>query len=235
MVEQRPGPVDKACGEGLMPGAVRALEELVGPLNGFPLQGIRYLDDGSRCAEARFTHGPGLGVRRTVLHGALEKAAATRGSCWWTGSVGDVTQDDVRGAGRRRAGPLPRGRRRPALRHPLRGGSLTRAGASGPARCGLRRHFAVSALDDLVEVTWASRSEAYVTPVGPDLVGVAVLTSRARLVRRPPAGVPGAGRAAAATGGDRRCAGRVRCGSARAGRWPGGCCWSATPPATWTR
>ena len=28
VVEQRPGPVDKACGEGLMPGAVRALEEL---------------------------------------------------------------------------------------------------------------------------------------------------------------------------------------------------------------
>jgi flavin-dependent dehydrogenase len=30
---------------------------------------------------------------------------------------------------------------------------------------------------DLVEVHWATRSEAYVTPVGPELVGVAVLSS----------------------------------------------------------
>ena len=31
---------------------------------------------------------------------------------------------------------------------------------------------------DLVEVHWSTIGEAYVTPVGPDLVGVAVLSTR---------------------------------------------------------
>jgi flavin-dependent dehydrogenase len=175
VVEQRPGPVDKACGEGLMPGAVRALEDLVGPLDGFPLQGIRYLDGGSRCAEARFSHGPGLGVRRTVLHGALEKATRDAGVVLVEGKVGEVSQD---GAGVRAGGVQARYL---VAADGLHSGIRSTVGLSRPAvrpaRYGLRRHFAVSAWTDLVEVTWAARGEAYVTPVAPDLVGVAVLTS----------------------------------------------------------
>ena len=37
-------PIDKACGEGLMPGGVRALQALVVELPGAPIRGIRYLD-----------------------------------------------------------------------------------------------------------------------------------------------------------------------------------------------
>jgi 2-polyprenyl-6-methoxyphenol hydroxylase-like FAD-dependent oxidoreductase len=37
-------PIDKACGEGLMPGAGRALNALVVELPGAPIRGIRYLD-----------------------------------------------------------------------------------------------------------------------------------------------------------------------------------------------
>ena len=44
-------------------------------------------------------------------------------------------------------------------------------------RWGLRRHFAVEPWTDFVEVHWSDRSEAYLTPVGPALVGVAVLSS----------------------------------------------------------
>ena len=47
--------------------------------------------------------------------------------------------------------------------------------SSGARRFGLRRHFAVAPWSDYVEVHWADGAEAYVTPVGPDLVGVAVL------------------------------------------------------------
>jgi flavin-dependent dehydrogenase len=39
--EQRPGVVDKACGEGLMPGAVAALQDLGVRPPGEPLNGIR--------------------------------------------------------------------------------------------------------------------------------------------------------------------------------------------------
>jgi flavin-dependent dehydrogenase len=46
---------------------------------------------------------------------------------------------------------------------------------SRDARYGLRRHYRVRPWTDLVEVYWATGSEAYVTPVAPDTVGVAVL------------------------------------------------------------
>jgi flavin-dependent dehydrogenase len=46
----------------------------------------------------------------------------------------------------------------------------------GRPRYGLRRHFVVRPWTDLVEVHWAEGAEAYVTPVGDDVVGVAVLT-----------------------------------------------------------
>jgi flavin-dependent dehydrogenase len=42
-------------------------------------------------------------------------------------------------------------------------------------RYGLRRHYRVAPWTDLVEVHWGRRAEAYVTPVAPDVVGVAVL------------------------------------------------------------
>src|SRR5207248_7153490 len=75
VAEPRPTPIDKACGEGLMPTAVRALAELGVAVEGYPLGGIRYLDHRHR-AEARFRHGPGRGVHRTDLQAALARRAA---------------------------------------------------------------------------------------------------------------------------------------------------------------
>ena len=78
VLEPRQGAVDKACGEGLMPGGVRALAALgVNPV-GWDLVGIRYVR-GGRQAEADFSAGWGRGVRRTELHTALRSAAAAAG------------------------------------------------------------------------------------------------------------------------------------------------------------
>ncbi len=44
-------------------------------------------------------------------------------------------------------------------------------------RYGLRRHYRLAPWTSYVEVHWADDVEAYVTPVSPDLVGVALLTS----------------------------------------------------------
>src|SRR4051794_29694724 len=76
--EPRQGVIDKACGEGLMPAAVADLLDLGVRLDGRRLDGIRYVDRG-HDAEARFRHGPGRGVARTALHGALLDAAAAAG------------------------------------------------------------------------------------------------------------------------------------------------------------
>jgi flavin-dependent dehydrogenase len=175
VIEQRTGTVDKACGEGLMPVAVSALEELGVSPRGVDLHGICYLDDTGHRAEARFRSAPGRGVRRTELHGALRRAAARAGVLVVEGRVGAVEQDDreVRAGGHRARYLVAAD----GLHSPIRAQlGLTRV-ESRPARYGLRRHYAVDAWSDLVEVHWSRSSEAYVTPVAPGLVGVAVLSS----------------------------------------------------------
>ena len=69
--EPKRTPIDKACGEGLMPPAIAALDQMgVERPQGVHFQGIRYVD-GDHQAEGQFSDGPGLGVRRTELHRVL--------------------------------------------------------------------------------------------------------------------------------------------------------------------
>jgi flavin-dependent dehydrogenase len=75
VAEPREFPVDKACGEGLMPAAVERLAALGVRPAGHPLRGIRYVDPRHR-ADAVFRGRGGLGVRRTALHDALADRAA---------------------------------------------------------------------------------------------------------------------------------------------------------------
>ena len=76
--EPRQGTIDKACGEGLMPGALVALRELGVDPPGHELAGIRYVSP-SRSVSAPFRHGVGRGVRRTALHSALRAAVDAAG------------------------------------------------------------------------------------------------------------------------------------------------------------
>lgn len=179
VAEPRAVPVDKACGEGLMPAAVERLAAVGVRPAGVPFRGIRYLSAAHR-AEARFRGGSGLGVRRTSLHAAMGSRAAALGvqvrAARITGFAQDadgvtatlgservrarylVGADGLHSVVRRVCGLDP-----PPARHP---------------RFGLRRHYAAEPWTDLVEVHWARDSEAYVTPVGPGLVGIAVLCGR---------------------------------------------------------
>jgi flavin-dependent dehydrogenase len=47
----------------------------------------------------------------------------------------------------------------------------------GARRIGLRQHFRIRPWTDFVEVYWHNHCEAYVTPVGPDEVCIAIITS----------------------------------------------------------
>ncbi|MFJ4775947.1 NAD(P)/FAD-dependent oxidoreductase [Streptomyces sp. NPDC088762] len=178
VVEPRPTPIDKACGEGLMPGAVRRLLELGVPVSGQPFHGIRYVDGtGGRRAEGLFRSGPGLGARRTALQAALAGRAAGLGVRVVRRRVEEVRQDERRVSA---AGLTARYLvAADGLHSPVRRGlGLCAPPRPGrPARYGLRRHYTVEPWSDLVEVHWSARSEAYVTPLGPDRIGVAVLTT----------------------------------------------------------
>ena len=182
VVEPRTGPVDKACGEGLMPGALTAVQRLGVDPPGAAFTGITYVGpDGERTAAHDFRDGPGRGVRRTVLQAALAERARALGVPVQVGRVRALDQDGA-GVRLRLAGQEP-GRTSEVrarwvlgcdgLHSTVRRLAGLDAGSDG-RRYGVRRHAALAPWSPHVEVHWGRRAEAYVTPVGPGEVGVAV-------------------------------------------------------------
>lgn len=158
-----------------MPHAVRQLERLGVPVQGKPFQGISYLD-GDRRVNAPFQSGTGRGVRRTALHAALLEAATTAGVRFVHDAVGEVAQDSTSvHAGELRARYLAAA---DGLHSPIRRSFGLEVPCGGPRRWGIRRHVQIAPWTDNVEVYWGPGAEAYVTPVGDNCVGIAVLTSR---------------------------------------------------------
>ncbi len=207
VLERSSPPIDKACGEGLMPDAAARLGELgieLAPGEGWPFRGIRYLD-GDTVAEGLFPRGAGLGVRRLHLHQALAQRAAELGvELWWgvaarglapaaeplaastteTAAEGRAGAVLAGGAFTDRAGYELAAARWVVGADGLRSRVRRWAGLERPParlrRFGVRRHFACCPWNDLVEVYWGPRCEAYVTPVGPREVGVAMLWGEGR-------------------------------------------------------
>ena len=169
-------PVEKACGEGLMPEGVAALRELgvdVDRTFGMPFRGIRFLEAGL-SVEATFPDGCGLGIRRLDLHRLLWAKAEDAGVVTIWGSPAErigasrveiagrtvrcrwiIGADGAHSCLRQQAGLPPRW--------------------TGLRRIGLRQHFRVPPWTDFVEVYWRHEAQAYVTPVATDEVCVAVL------------------------------------------------------------
>lgn len=196
VVDRRAGTIDKACGEGLLPGALDAVLRLGVDPAGHPLAGISYRGP-DRHADHLFAAGPGRGVRRTVLHEALRERAQEAGAVLLNDGVRGLRQDEG-GVTVRASGSALRGRWLlgcDGLHSTVRrlaglDGRRAVAPRPGAARYGLRRHYRLAPWSDLVEVHWADRAEAYVTPVATDVVGVALLGPRLAVAAD---GGPGAG------------------------------------------
>src|SRR5271155_5679261 len=85
-------PITKACGEGMLPDALKALSELGVELretDGGALRGIRFGDERSSVS-ASFPNGHGIGVRREILHQRMLERARDCGVCllWNTPVMG---------------------------------------------------------------------------------------------------------------------------------------------------
>jgi flavin-dependent dehydrogenase len=176
-------PADKACGEGLLPAGVRALDALgalalLAPADQAPIRAIRWIDPGGVTAEARFPGEGGLGIRRTALSAALLARARGAGA-----EVRERTAvvTHRRGLSAVEVGTpssLERCRLLVAadgLGSPIRVREGMDRPPGGEERFGVRRHFAIRPWAEAVEVHFGDGVEAYVTPAGALRVGVAFL------------------------------------------------------------
>jgi flavin-dependent dehydrogenase len=173
VAEPRDQPIDKACGEGLMPGGLTELASLGVDPAGMSLRGIAYLSE-RRRVEAPFPGRPGRGVRRTTLHAALASHAKEQDTQWIPTRITTVDQDShgVAAAGVRARWLIAADGLHSAVRRAVG----INAVPGTPRRYGVRWHYRVPAWSEFVEVHWSRWGEAYVTPVEPDLVGIAILS-----------------------------------------------------------
>lgn len=174
VIEQRAGVIDKACGEGLMPGAIPILGRLGVDPSGMPIMGITYVQ-GSRRVSHRFVGAAGRGVRRTTLHAALSARADELGVRRITAKVDEVSQTDaavtINGTLTARYLLACDGLHSTVAR--LVG--LARPAPTRRRRFGIRQHYAMAPWGDTVEIYYGRRAEIYITPIGPNEVGVAML------------------------------------------------------------
>jgi flavin-dependent dehydrogenase len=177
VADPSPPPIDKACGEGIMPdglAAARALGLDLAPA-GQPFRGIRFAAPtrhGTRGVQADFPHGPGIGLRRTLLHEMMLDRAASLGvrTAWGT-HVTDLASvrarwivgaDGGQSAVRRWAG--------------------LDASYRNTRRYGFRRHYDIAPWSEHMEIHWGADCQIYLTPVAANQV-CAVLISRNQHLR----------------------------------------------------
>jgi menaquinone-9 beta-reductase len=174
-------PIDKACGEGLMPDSRRELEQLgieLGPQDGAEFYGIRFVNRTAQrddVVTAEFPDGRGLGVRRLHLHARMVERAESLGVHLAWGSRVELREGQaIRINGEEchyrylvgADGQSSRVRRWAGLEP---GELISR-------RYGFRKHYRVAPWSRVVEVHWGPLGQAYITPVGQDEICVATMT-----------------------------------------------------------
>jgi menaquinone-9 beta-reductase len=182
LIDSRTPPIDKACGEGLLPEAVAALCNLGVDLDrtfAIPFAGIRFSDAYS-SARAHFPRGTALGLRRTALHKLLlDRAAAVGVSFVWGAHVSgfDYAGAKVNDEWFRCHWLIGADGQQSSVRRFAGLGSDLR----GPARFGFRRHYAIAPWTDLVEVHWGKACQMVVAPTGAEEVCISFFSGDSRL------------------------------------------------------
>ena len=175
VLDQAIPPIDKACGEGLLPDGIAILDRLgirVPAHLGFHFTGIRFSDYQSSVV-SNFRTGYGIGMRRTHLHALLLESAQELGvkMTWGAKQIGlsEALEkfDYVLAAD----GQHSQMRRQAGLDSTL----------YEHRRFGFRRHYRVTPWSSHVEVYWGPACQLYVTPVAPHEIGVALLSRNPQL------------------------------------------------------
>jgi flavin-dependent dehydrogenase len=179
VIDARKPPIEKCCGEGLLPQAVAGLKSiginLRAPL-ATPFTGIRFTDAES-SARAAIPHGEAFGLRRTLLQQLLiERAGEVGVSFLWSAPIRALDASAVHVGGRSIAyrflvgadgqNSLVRKWAGLSPRRPFR------------RRYGFRRHFRVTPWTNLVEVHWGDRSQMILTPTSSNEICISFMTNR---------------------------------------------------------
>jgi flavin-dependent dehydrogenase len=170
-------PIDKACGEGLMPDSLEVVRRLglcLEPGDGASFRGITFVGPKSAVA-ASFPRGCGLGMRRVRLHRMfVEHADALGVELLWRARVSfpDAATLAVNGARVRSRWVIGADGQNSRVRE----WAGLSAGKTHALRFALRRHYRVRRWSDYVEIYWGEGGQAYVTPVGADNICVALIS-----------------------------------------------------------
>jgi len=177
-------PIDKSCGEGMMPETLAVLESLGVKFDrgtGQSFRGITFIQNGVQVS-ADFPRGQGIGLRRPVLHERLVARAEECGVqfLWKTTVTGIISGI---GAG---SVQLPERNIRATWIVGADGqGSRVRrwVGLESARRVrqryASRRHFRVKPWSSRMEIHWVGKTQAYVTPIGEEEVCVVVMAETA--------------------------------------------------------
>ena len=182
VLDARKPPIDKPCGEGILPQGVAALKTLgisFPPESAFPFKGIRFVDE-KHSVRADFADETGLSVRRVKLHQLLvDHAMETGVEFRWESRVMQMdhrtvttpqeqfSYDWLIGADgqnsfvRKWAGLDPRYPRK--------------------KRFGFCIHFGLEPWSDVAEVHWTEGCQIFITPMRGREVGIAVLSRNPQL------------------------------------------------------
>jgi flavin-dependent dehydrogenase len=181
-------PIDKACGEGLLPGSLESLTALgfdtkhdLAPAESAVLRGVRFIGDSassrdSVSVQATFPANPGRGMRRTALHSLLLDRASGLGVRFhWENAVRGIATDNKIAVVQTNSQTIRARYIIGADGHRSRIATLAglTAGVVRSRRLGLRQHYAVAPWSDFVEVYWSDHGQAYVTPVSATEICVA--------------------------------------------------------------
>ena len=172
-------PIDKACGEGLMPDSLCALAELGVSLDGQPagvFRGIRFIGP-TESVDACFPDGAGLGIRRTLLHALLVERAEKLGVRFlWNTAFRGLQHSAIQFDGGSRRARWIIGA--DGQNSQLRKAAGLDASQVWNRRIGRRRHFAVAHWSEFVEIYWAGGAQAYITAVAPREMCVAIISQK---------------------------------------------------------
>ena len=175
-------PIDKACGEGLLPGTLRALRELgvaIRPSDGQVFRGIRFVDS-ANSVEADFPVATGFGMRRTMLHQKMVERAEECGVTllWNTPVTGLCSEGAILGEKTVKARWIVGA---DGIHSRVRRWIGLDSSARVEKRFAQRGHFRVKPWTDCMEVHWSNRAQAYVTPLGNDEICVALMSRDPRM------------------------------------------------------